>query len=256
MPTPDQRAPTESSASGARAGQDINKAIDAWWTVLLIDPVAVPLTRALRPIRWCTPTRVTLVAHGLGLVCASLFAAGWLVAAAILFEVRFVLDCVDGKLARLRGTSSNVGRFADYVGDMVVVSANFCAVAVWVWSDDGLDPRLAAALPLAFTLMLVCEAARDAEAAAAGIEGRRDEAGASSGTWTRWMAKRRLRPYPGRVDAEHLVLFVAPIAAAVLDDATPLVIAGALASVYFAYRTARFLAAGALIARRRDGGAS
>src|SRR5690242_16896963 len=56
-----------------------------------------------------TPNQVTL-GWGTCLVASSgLFFAGYQRMAAVLIAVAYVLDCVDGELARLRGSGSNVG---------------------------------------------------------------------------------------------------------------------------------------------------
>ncbi|MCZ2525439.1 CDP-alcohol phosphatidyltransferase family protein [Streptomyces sp. HB2AG] len=105
---------------------------DAWWTVLLVDPVATPLVRfTARRARWVTPNGITWAALVLGLGAAACFAQGdwrWLLAGAALYHVSFVLDCMDGKLARLTGTGSVFGAWLDYVFDRVRVL--FCAVAL------------------------------------------------------------------------------------------------------------------------------
>jgi phosphatidylglycerophosphate synthase len=95
---------------------------DSWWTVLLVDPVAVRLTRFVAPVRWITPNRVTLTAFTIGLLAAACFAQGsrgWLVAGAVCYYVSFLLDCVDGKVARLNGTGSIFGMWLDYILDHV-----------------------------------------------------------------------------------------------------------------------------------------
>ncbi len=76
---------------------------DSWWTVLLVDPYAVHLLRLATRARWLTPNLVTIAALALGLISAACFAkatAWWLVAGALAYHCAFVLDCIDGKLAR------------------------------------------------------------------------------------------------------------------------------------------------------------
>jgi phosphatidylglycerophosphate synthase len=105
---------------------------DAWWTVLLVDPVAARLVRLLAPYRWATPNRITGLAFVLGLASAAAFAGRtpwWLVAGAVLFHLSFLIDCVDGKIARLNGTGSIVGMWLDFVLDRVKVLV--CAVALF-----------------------------------------------------------------------------------------------------------------------------
>jgi phosphatidylglycerophosphate synthase len=104
---------------------------DAWWTVLLVDPVAIRLVRWWAPHKWITPNRVTMGAFALGLAAAAAFWQGtrwWLVVGALLYHVSFILDCVDGKLARVRGTGSVFGVWLDFIFDRLLVV--ICAVAL------------------------------------------------------------------------------------------------------------------------------
>ena len=85
---------------------------DAWWTVLLVDPVAGPLVRLVAPYRWITPDLLTIVATIIGIASTVCFALGgrwWIVAGALLFHLSFIVDCMDGKIARLNGTGSLFG---------------------------------------------------------------------------------------------------------------------------------------------------
>ncbi|MFB7245838.1 phosphatidylglycerophosphate synthase [Streptomyces populi] len=104
---------------------------DAWWTVLLVDPVATPLVRQLAMRTRVTPNQITWGAFLLGLVSAACFALGdwrWLVVGAAVYHVSFIFDCMDGKLARLTGQGSVFGAWLDFVFDRIRVAA--CAVAL------------------------------------------------------------------------------------------------------------------------------
>jgi len=104
---------------------------DAWWTVLLVDPVAIRLVRWWAPYQWITPNRVTMGAFTLGLGAAAAFWQGtrwWLVVGALLYHVSFIFDCVDGKLARVRGTGSVFGLWLDFIFDRLLVV--ICAIAL------------------------------------------------------------------------------------------------------------------------------
>lgn len=104
---------------------------DAWWTVILVDPVATPLVRWTAMRTRITPNQITWGAFLLGLVSAAFFALGdwqWLVAGAVVYHFSFILDCMDGKVARLTGTGSVFGAWLDFVFDRIRVMA--CAVAL------------------------------------------------------------------------------------------------------------------------------
>jgi phosphatidylglycerophosphate synthase len=107
------------------------KARDSWWTVLLVDPIAGPLLRVVSPYRWVTPNRLTGLAFLFGLAAAACFwhaGAAWLVAGALLYHAGFIIDCLDGKLARLRGNGTIFGEWLDFIGDRVRVT--LCAVVL------------------------------------------------------------------------------------------------------------------------------
>ncbi len=104
---------------------------DAWWTVWLVDPLASRLVWLVSPWRWVTPNRLTVSAFLLGVAAAACFwqqTWGWLAAGALLFHLSFVLDCMDGKIARLNGTGSVFGAWLDYVFDRLRVLV--CTVAL------------------------------------------------------------------------------------------------------------------------------
>ncbi|MFD0883744.1 CDP-alcohol phosphatidyltransferase family protein [Streptosporangium algeriense] len=94
---------------------------DSWWTVFLVDPVACRLTLAVANRTEITPNGLTRLSLLLGLGSAACFASGWLVAGAALFYVSFMVDCMDGKIARLKGTGTPFGLWLDYVGDRIRV---------------------------------------------------------------------------------------------------------------------------------------
>ncbi|MFB4297838.1 CDP-alcohol phosphatidyltransferase family protein [Actinomadura sp. NTSP31] len=107
------------------------KARDAWWTVLLVDPLAARLVKFTANRTRITPNQLTVGALILGLGAGACFAAAswpWLLAGAVLYHLSFTLDCMDGKIARLKGTGSVFGAWLDYIFDRVRVLA--CAIAL------------------------------------------------------------------------------------------------------------------------------
>ncbi|GHH33060.1 phosphatidylglycerophosphate synthase [Streptomyces umbrinus] len=110
---------------------------DAWWTVLLVDPVATPLVRLTAMRTRITPNQITWGAFLLGLVSAACFAFGdwrWLIAGALVYHLSFILDCMDGKVARLTGQGSVFGAWLDFVFDRIRVA--LCGVALMAGQYD------------------------------------------------------------------------------------------------------------------------
>ncbi|WP_033339177.1 CDP-alcohol phosphatidyltransferase family protein [Catenuloplanes japonicus] len=95
---------------------------DAWWTVLLVDPIATPIVRRVARFGWITPNRLTLAAFLLGTGAALSFwqaTRPWLALGALLFHLSFMFDCMDGKVARLRGDGSAFGAWLDFICDRI-----------------------------------------------------------------------------------------------------------------------------------------
>ncbi|MES1172025.1 MAG: CDP-alcohol phosphatidyltransferase family protein [Bacteroidota bacterium] len=124
----------------AEAYRRTRKPNDLLWNRFVARPLAavvlVPLQRTS-----VTPNQVTLatliVFAGAAAILA--FVPAWrglLVGAAVL-EFAYVLDCVDGQLARLRGTSSPIGAHLDFLMDELKAFLLVAALSVRLWRSDG-----------------------------------------------------------------------------------------------------------------------
>ena len=105
---------------------------DAWWTVLLVDPLASRVVRAVAGWAWVTPGRLTTTAFLLGLAAGAACLRATppaLVLGAGLYYASFFVDCMDGKIARLRGTGSLVGLWLDFLLDRLRVFV--CTLALF-----------------------------------------------------------------------------------------------------------------------------
>lgn len=110
-----------------------------WFTEWIARPPAAVVVYALRgtPI---TPNQVTFLSAVIAAGACAMFALlpgyGWLVAAAAVFELSFVLDCADGQLARLRKTASPLGHLLDFLMDELKAMLLFGSVAAGMWRDS------------------------------------------------------------------------------------------------------------------------
>lgn len=201
-PEPDPDRKTSSTQHGW-AGE---KAEDAWWTVLVIDPLAAPVVRRLVRHAWVTPNRVTAVAGVLGIAAVLAFATGRFALGAVLFELRFFVDCLDGKIARLRNLRSALGAQLDRISDGILVNACFVAV---VWHEfAGMHGPFAMAgriLPVLAVVVTYLETALSGLRANAPRRQRAETAAPS------FFARHRLARRPWTVEAETVTLFLAPL---------------------------------------------
>jgi len=119
--------------------KDIN-----WFTEWVARPPAAVVVYALRNTR-ITPNQVTFASAVMPATAGAIFvllgSPVGLMAAALVFEFSFVLDCADGQLARLRKIASPIGHLLDFLMDELKAMALLASVTVRVWQDTG-DDRL------------------------------------------------------------------------------------------------------------------
>jgi len=116
---------------------------DIVWNRFVARPLAavlvVPLARTS-----ITPNQVTFATLPVFLAGAALLALlpswGALIGGAAIIELSYVLDCADGQLARLKGTSSPVGAHLDFLMDELKAFALVVAIAIRLWLPAR-DPR-------------------------------------------------------------------------------------------------------------------
>ena len=210
--------------SGFEADARGAKKRDYWFTVLLTDPVAVPLTTFLAKRRLLTPNQVTIISLVLGLSVGVFFATGerWgLIAGGIAFYLAFVTDCVDGKLARATGITSDKGQALDALADGGRRASASFGLAAYVyqnqvvpesggrfqfithWNWHGFD-----AFHLMVVLLYVVLAYYFLEIS--GAE-KGDPGTGVRGEWSQALAKHRLLPTPGMPDVQAIVFIFGPL---------------------------------------------
>jgi hypothetical protein len=108
------------------------KSTDGFFTTFFVSPYSKHIARwAAR--RGFTPNQITTVSMLLGVLAAAAFATGerWgLVAGAVLLQVSFTTDCVDGQLARYTRQFSKLGAWLDSVFDRSKEYLAFAGLAI------------------------------------------------------------------------------------------------------------------------------
>jgi phosphatidylglycerophosphate synthase len=207
-------SPFDADARGA-------KKRDYWFTVLLTDPVAVPLTNFLAKRRLMTPNQVTMLSLVIGLSVGVFFATGerWgLIAGGLAFYLAFVTDCVDGKLARATGITSDKGEALDALADGGRRASASLGLGLYLWNTSAsfdtitweMAPlyRVQHSRDVLWLLVYAILAYYFLEISGA----EKGEAGGGiRGAWSQRLAKYRLLPNPGMPDVQAIVFIFGPI---------------------------------------------
>jgi len=122
--------------------KDAIKKKDGWWASLFAGPFANKLLYPIADINWITPNHITIFSLFVGLVAAFCFAQGsyrFLVIGAILVQLSFVIDCMDGQLARYRQQFSKLGAWLDRISDRV---KDFLYIFSLAWGFQATNPEV------------------------------------------------------------------------------------------------------------------
>ena len=118
----------------------VEEPIDVW----VHRPLAYVLSKALYPTP-ISPNLVTFVSILFGLAAGVLLVVqlpGHMALAGLCIFLSAILDCADGMLARMRGTSSAFGRMLDGVADLVVAGACVGGATFSLWVKYSHTPWL------------------------------------------------------------------------------------------------------------------
>lgn len=127
-------------AAIADAYRKTKKPKDIFWNRFVARPAAavllVPLERSA-----ITPNQVTFASMVVfaGAVAVLIWVPGHtgLLLAALVIQLSYVLDCVDGQLARLRGTSTPIGAHLDFLMDELKAFLLVAGAGVRLWRELG-----------------------------------------------------------------------------------------------------------------------
>ena len=119
--------------------KETSKPREEWWSRVFATPVAYGILLVVADWRSITPNRLTLLSLATTLVACLLITTGGetsLLIAAAAIQVSYILDCMDGQLARYRDASSRFGAFADKWSDYVKFPAILLALTVDAFHRD------------------------------------------------------------------------------------------------------------------------
>jgi hypothetical protein len=125
--------------------QRTKKVPDLFWNRFVCRPLAAVLVDGVKGTR-ITPNQITLASFVVGFVSAALLIAlpgrTGLIAAVLVYQASYVLDCADGMLARWRGIASPAGHLLDFLMDELKAFAILAAAAVRLQQEHPTQPFL------------------------------------------------------------------------------------------------------------------
>lgn len=98
---------------------------NSWWTYIILRPIVHRMVWLCANYTSFTPNQITIISFIFGLLSAYSFLQGtwiYLTIGALLFEFSYILDCIDGRIARLKGLTSRIGGYLDVMTDIIKYS--------------------------------------------------------------------------------------------------------------------------------------
>jgi len=111
------------------------KAYEPWSTIFVTDILAIPLTPLLAALG-ISPNVITIASLISGVCSGIAFGFGHWFWGALIFEFAFLMDCLDGKVARYRGMTSEFGAKLDVLADYIKKPAGFLGIAIYFFLNN------------------------------------------------------------------------------------------------------------------------
>jgi len=104
----------------AEVKQRAPKGRDTWFRVLITNPIAIPLVYLIAKHTKMDSKGLTYIGLGSGVAAAAAFSIGAFQAGIVFYYTRFLLDAMDGKLARVIQEDDTYRGALDFLGDGIV----------------------------------------------------------------------------------------------------------------------------------------
>jgi phosphatidylglycerophosphate synthase len=101
-----------------------------WWAIIFVLWYAKYIIWFIANKTKFTPNSITTFGFCIAIFSALFFYKGYFFWGAVLFQLSFALDVVDGSLARLKNLQSTIGEFYDVATDWIKPGINILALAI------------------------------------------------------------------------------------------------------------------------------
>ncbi|HDD44332.1 MAG TPA: CDP-alcohol phosphatidyltransferase family protein [Candidatus Desulfofervidus auxilii] len=131
----------------------------SWWALFIILPFAKRISLFIINYTDIKPNTITLLSFLLAIVAAIFFLKGshpYLIIAAILFELNYLFDCVDGSVARVKNLESPFGAYIDWMCDRVRILILTLTLGYGQWKvNDNILPLVLSAIYLGLNNLII-----------------------------------------------------------------------------------------------------
>lgn len=121
--------------------------LKTWWALPFILPVSRRLVMLVVNYTQIPPNQITFIAIIFRAITAGAFfnnSREGLIVGAICYYLAYVCDCADGTIARLTGSTSELGRYLDHLADL---AGDFLILSILAWTQGMLlTPMIAGML--------------------------------------------------------------------------------------------------------------
>jgi hypothetical protein len=112
-------------------------ATNAWYARKVARPISLAVTK---PFLWMHPNAVTLLMILVGLLAMPFLALGTyksIIIGALILQVHYIIDHVDGNVARLTDKRSKRGLYLDYIGDVTIIPFTLIFLGMGIFRATG-----------------------------------------------------------------------------------------------------------------------
>lgn len=101
--------------------RNTDKNLEPWWTEIVLRPFVYKMVYIFANYTRLTPNHITILSFMIGMISAYYFLKGtslYLIIGALLFELSYIIDRIDGRIARLKRQQSKFGAYLDFELDI------------------------------------------------------------------------------------------------------------------------------------------
>jgi len=180
----------------------------SWWAIVASLSPSKYITYYIANYTNLTPNQVTLISFILAGIAGIAFWFGYFIWGALLYQLSYIFDIIDGSLARVKGISSKYGAFLDVFTDWIKAPI---LIIILLYTQNEIEWLLAILILLTWSccankyndMLFYTEdnsLSRSSQIQQSKI-----------GKYFKYMEKKHILPLPGIIEFEALILFFYPI---------------------------------------------